>query len=109
MARGTVNAKDIGCKFSKYLPTSVVIGDSHCKHLHHHFNPGREENARIHLSVRCENHDACSLLDFVPATTTAIVLHVGTKDMAQSSAEEVVRALSHPFGRYRTRLSQLKR
>lgn len=102
MARGTVNAKDISCKFPKYQPTSVVIGDSHCKHLHHHFNPGRKGTPAFISQSGAKIVDACSLLDFVPATTTAIVLHVGTNDMAQSSAEEA-------FGRYRTLLDVIAR
>lgn len=34
-----MNAKKVTWNFSKYLATSVTLGDSHCKDFHHHFDP----------------------------------------------------------------------
>ncbi|KAH9382431.1 hypothetical protein HPB48_004307 [Haemaphysalis longicornis] len=102
MARGTVNAKNISLKFAKYLPTSVLLGDSHCKHLHNHFHPGRKGTPAFISQSGAKIYGVYSLLGFVPKTTIAIVLHVGTNDVAKSSAGQA-------FGRYRNFLDVIAR
>lgn len=102
MAIGSVTASNISFKFPKYITTSVVIGDSQCKYMHNHFDPGRKGTPAFIAQSGAGIQDAHSLLDFVPKTTTSIVLHVGTNDVSKISAEEA-------FERYRTLLDKIAR
>lgn len=79
--------KTVTKKYPKYIATTMVVGDSQCKHLFHHFDPGRKGTPAFISQSGATIEDLPLLMDLVPQTVTTLILHVGTNDIARSSAE----------------------
>lgn len=77
---------NITWKFPKQVTTTVIIGDSQCKHLYNHFDPRRKGAPAFISKAGAKIEDISSLMDFVPQTATTVVLHVGTNDLTTTSA-----------------------
>ncbi|KAH9364196.1 hypothetical protein HPB48_015330 [Haemaphysalis longicornis] len=86
MASDPVTTKVISWKFPRTLTSTVVIGDSQVRHIHNHFDASRHGTPAFVSQRGATIQDIPALMDFVPRTTTTIVLHVGTNDIAKTPA-----------------------
>lgn len=102
LAPDPVTMKTISWKFPRTLTSSVVIGDSQVRHVHNHFDASRHGTPAFVSQRGATIQDIPTLMDFVPRTATTIVLHVGTNDIAKTSA-------TLAFQRYENLLSSLRR
>ncbi|KAH9384056.1 hypothetical protein HPB48_026041 [Haemaphysalis longicornis] len=74
-------------KYRKYVTTTMVVGDSQCKHLFNHFDPGRKGTPAFVSKSGATIEGMSRLLEFVPHTVTTLILHVGTNDIAKGPAD----------------------
>lgn len=74
-------------KYPKYVTTTMVVGDSQCKHLFNHFDPGRKGTPAFVSKSGATIEGMSRLLEFVPHTVTTLILHVGTNDIAKGPAD----------------------
>ncbi|KAH9379417.1 hypothetical protein HPB48_014382 [Haemaphysalis longicornis] len=86
MASDPVTTKIISWKFPRTLTSSVVIGDSQVRHIHNHFVASRHRTPAFVSQRGATIQDIPALMDFMPRTTTTIVHHVGTNDIAKTPA-----------------------
>lgn len=93
---------NITWKFPKQVTTTVIIGDSQCKHLYNHFDPRRKGAPAFISKSGAGIEDISSLMDFVPQTATTVILHVGTNDLTTTSAPVA-------FGNYEDLLGTIRR
>ncbi|KAH6943508.1 hypothetical protein HPB50_022416 [Hyalomma asiaticum] len=84
-------------KFPKTITRTVLIGDSQIKYLHTEFNPNCAGTPAFICQPGARIEDLHNLLQFVPATATTVILHVGTNDLASTKGSVV-------FTRYRSLL-----
>ncbi|KAH7979420.1 hypothetical protein HPB49_009373 [Dermacentor silvarum] len=97
-ARSTFD--NISWKFPRSLTSTVVIGDSQVKYLHQHFDPNCESTPAFITKTGAYIDDINHLLDFVPATTTALILHVGANDLCSVRGGAV-------FDKYRSLMERI--
>lgn len=100
MALVTTTSKHIILKYPQEEISTVVIGDSQTKYVHQHFDPCSRGTPAFISQVGAHISDVRSLLHFVPESATALVLHIGTNDIASTSAAVA-------FGRYRSLLEHV--
>lgn len=88
-------------KYPKYVTTTMVVGDSQCKHLFNHFDPGRRGTPAFVSKSGATIEGLSQLLEFVPHTVTTLILHVGTNDIAKGPADAA-------FERYKKLLGAIR-
>lgn len=74
-------------KYPKYVTTAVVVGNSQCKHLFSHFDPGCKGALAFLSKSGTTIEDLSELLEFVPKTVTTLILHIATNDIAKGLAD----------------------
>lgn len=102
LGRTTLKTKTIMLKFPKTIASTVVLGDSQTKYLFEHFDPLRTGTPGFISQPGSVIQDMRPLLDFVPRTTTTLILHVGTNDLASGTGRSA-------FTRYRELLDFISR
>lgn len=100
MATASAARKQLTWKFPHHPSTTAIIGDSQAKYLYNHFDPRRTNTPVFVTQSGLFMQEALSLLDFIPRTVTTLVLHVGTNDIASSSATVV-------FQKYKDMVSRI--
>lgn len=85
MDSGRTATKTIKWKFPKTTVSTAVIGDSQTKYMFQHFDPLREGTPAFITQFGAVIRDVHGLLDFVPSSTTTLILHVGTNDLVHST------------------------
>ncbi|KAH9378881.1 hypothetical protein HPB48_013450 [Haemaphysalis longicornis] len=101
MAAVNASTKRIIRKFPRHAPACAVVDDSQTKHPHTHFEPSSPDSPAFISQPGGRIDDVGALLDFVPRGVSLLVLHVGTKDIARTSAETALQ-------KYRTLLHHIK-
>ncbi|KAH7935153.1 hypothetical protein HPB52_004563 [Rhipicephalus sanguineus] len=87
MAAVHASPKQVIWKFPQQTPTCAVLGDSQTRHLHTHFDPSSPDSPAFISQPGAQIDDIAGLLDFVPRGTSFLILHIGTNDLARTSAD----------------------
>lgn len=82
MASGAAIEERLTRKYPKFLPTSLIIGDSQTKYLLNHFDPNQKGTPAFITRRGARILDIERELEGVKRSVTTIVFHVGTNDLA---------------------------
>ncbi|KAH6946411.1 hypothetical protein HPB50_013255 [Hyalomma asiaticum] len=86
MAADRTSRKPIIWKYPLHPPRTAVIGDSQTKYFCNHFNPSSPDAPMFVCQPGANIESVGDLIDFVPRGVSALMLHVGTNDVARTSA-----------------------
>ncbi|KAH7980470.1 hypothetical protein HPB49_016366 [Dermacentor silvarum] len=102
-------AKTMLWKFPCTPPNTVIIGDSQTKYLHQHFDPRLAGTPAFITQTGACIADAAKLLDFVPDTSTTLVLYVGTNDLLSTSGATAFRNYGSLLNQIMSELPHIRR
>ncbi|KAH6929075.1 hypothetical protein HPB50_022966 [Hyalomma asiaticum] len=88
MAAARTSRKPIIWKYPLH-PRTAVIGDSQTKYFCNHFNPSNPDAPMFVCQPGANIESVGDLIDFVSRGVSALVLHVGTNDVARTSAANI--------------------
>lgn len=88
-------SKYISWKFPKAPPSTVVVGDSQTKYLFQHFDPLLAGTPAFVSHNGAVIADMPLLIDFVPPTTSTLIVHIGTNDLTKNNARAVFENYIH--------------
>lgn len=110
MDPGNSTRKNINWRYPSTPICTKVLGDSQVKYLFHHFDPNRTATpAFVWQSGACIT-DARVLLDFVPSSTTTLILNVGANVLTSSTGRvtfENYRDLLHIIAKERQGITRV--
>ncbi|KAH6930433.1 hypothetical protein HPB50_013542 [Hyalomma asiaticum] len=86
MAADRTSRKPIIWKHPLHPPRTAFIGDPQTKYFCNHFNPSSPDAPMFVCQPGANIESVGELIDFVPRGVSALVLHVGTNDVARTSA-----------------------
>ncbi|KAH6933582.1 hypothetical protein HPB50_016617 [Hyalomma asiaticum] len=78
--------------------STAVVGDSQTKYLYQHFDPAQVGTPVFITQCGANIDDVRTLLDFVPPSTTTLILSVGTNDLVRNTGRVT-------FDKYRNMLN----
>ncbi|KAH7935230.1 hypothetical protein HPB52_004818 [Rhipicephalus sanguineus] len=99
MATIHASPKQVIWKFPQQTPTCAVFGDSQKRHLHNLFDCSSPESPAF-ISPP-------GLLDFVPRGTSFLILHIGTNDLARTSADIAIGKYAALLDHIRSEMSDI--
>ncbi|KAH6942450.1 hypothetical protein HPB50_005762 [Hyalomma asiaticum] len=87
MGPGNATAKIIDCKYPNNSTSTAILGDSQAKYLYQYFYSLHVGTPAFIPQSGARISEVSSLLEYVPASTETLILHIGSYDVPMCSGK----------------------